>query len=141
MPIKSHKLGPGTLTVGSGPLDITIQLTGAKVTPSENVESGERVKVLTGDVLEESGSVSFSYVLEGNILQDLQTGGVVDWSWENAGTEQAFTFTPNTAAGAAVAGTLYPVPLLIGGDEVDAGAMASDFSWRIKGTPTLTPGL
>lgn len=136
MPIVSHKLGPGTLELGSGPLDVSIQVTSCKVTPSENVDTSDPVPVLSGDELAADEDVTFTYVLEGSFLQDLVAAGVVDWSWTNAGTEQAFVFVPNTAAGRQVSGTLKPVPLTIGGDEVKA-RMGSDFTWRIVGTPTF----
>lgn len=137
MPISTRKLGPGTLTLGEVPMAVTSQLTGCKITPSESVEAGERVKVLSGEVVEDAGTASYAYVLEGNFLQDDPgASSVVDWSWDNAGTEQPFTFTPNdTVGGRVVSGTLVPVPLTIGGDEVET-TMASDFTWRIKGTPS-----
>jgi hypothetical protein len=138
MPIKTTKLGPGTLTLGAGALQVNAQLTGCKVTPSESVESTDAVKVLSGEELAAEESATYSFALEGNFLQDLEMGGaasVVAWSWDNMGTEQAFVFTPNTAAGVSVTGTLTPVPLTVGGDEADAN-MVSDFTWRIKGTPT-----
>lgn len=136
MPISSRKLGPGTLTLGAGALEVSSQLTACKLTPSESVESGDRTKVLSGEVLEADESTTYTFVLEGNFLQDDPgVASVVDWSWDNMGTEQPFTFTPSTAAGGReVSGTLVPVPLAIGGDEVET-TMASDFTWRIKGTP------
>lgn len=134
MPIKSVVLGPGTLTLGTGPLDVSAQLTSCRVNPSENVTTGDAVKVLSGEELQADESVDFTYTLEGNLLQDLDAAGVVDWSWAEAGTEQEFTFVPNTAEGRQVSGILKPVPLAIGGDEVER-RMASDFTWRCVGTP------
>lgn len=136
MPIASHNLGPGLLTLGSGPLDVSAQLTSCRVTPSENVTTGEAVKVLSGEELAAEESVDFTYVLEGNLLQDLAAAGVVDWSWTERGTEQEFTFVPNNAAARQVSGILKPVPLSIGGDEVER-RMASDFTWRIVGDPVF----
>lgn len=137
MPITAHDLGPGTLTLGAGPLDVTLQVTACKVTVSENVTEEDDITVLSLDVLEGSEDVTFSYALEGSILQDLQTAGAVAWSWANKGTEQPFVFTPNTAGGASVAGTVKPVPLQIGGDEVKR-KMSSDFTWRCVGEPVPT---
>lgn len=132
--LTTTKLGPGTLTLGAGALEVSSQLTSCKVTPSESVTTTDRKKVLSGESTEPSESVDFTYALEGNFLQDLAVGAVVDWSWTNKGTEQPFTFVPNTAADRQVQGVLKPVPLSIGGDEVDAD-MASDFTWRIIGEP------
>lgn len=136
MPINSDVLGPGLLVLGTGPLDVSAQLTSCRVNPSENVETGEAVKVLSGEELAAEESVTFTYTLEGNFLQDLQAAGVVAWSWDNAGTEQAFRFVPSTSRGRQVEGILKPVPLSIGGDEVER-RMASDFTWRIIGTPVF----
>lgn len=139
MPINTTKLGPGTLTLGAGAAEFNAQVTSCKITPSENVETTDSIKVLSGEVLDGDSSETFSYVLEGSFLQDLgAVAGVVAWSWANKGTEQPFVFTPNTAAGVSVEGVLKPVPLGIGGDEVDAGPMSSDFSWRCVGEPDLT---
>src|SRR5687768_6489782 len=113
MPITTHKLGPGTLTLGAGPLNVSAQLTACKVTVSEEVTSTEDVMVLSGETLDGDESVDFSYVLEGTLFQDLAALGVVDWSWTNKGTEQAFTFIPNTVADRQVQGILKPVPLTI----------------------------
>jgi len=137
MPISSRKLGPGQLELGAAPLEVNAQLTGCKVTPSETVNSTDAVKVLSGEQLDGDESATYSYVLEGSFLQDDPgAASVVDWSWTNAGTEQPFRFVPSDAGGREVSGTLTPVPLTIGGDEVDA-RMSSDFTWRIKGTPDM----
>jgi hypothetical protein len=139
MTIHSVKLGPGTLTLGSGtPLECSSQLTSCKVNPSESVTSTDAIKVLSGEQLAGSSSASFSFTLEGTFLQDLGYAGVVAYSWTNAGELVPFTFTPNTAAGAVVTGNLYPVPLAVGGDDPDGAPLASDFTWRIDGTPTYT---
>jgi len=135
MPINSHLLGPGTLTLGAGPLDVSAQLTACRVNPKENVTTTEPVKVLSGEQLDGDESVDFEFTLEGKLLQDLAAAGVVAWSWTNMGTEQPFTFVPNDAAARQVEGTIKSVvPISIGGDEVDA-RMTSDFTWRLKGTP------
>lgn len=138
MPINRTKLGPGTLTLGAGAMEVNAQLTSCAVVPAESVDTGDTIKVLSGETLEPDETATYSYTLEGNFLQDLgAVASVVDWSWTNKGTEQAFVFTPNTTAGSIVEGTLVPVPLRVGGDEVDT-TMSSDFTWRIKGEPDYT---
>lgn len=139
MPIKSHKLGPGTLTLGAANLQVNAQLTACRLTPSENVESTDDIKVLSGEKLEGEDTVDYTYVLAGNLLQDLDAAGVVDFSWDNKGLTVAFNFTPNTAAAASVSGQLRMIPISIGGDEVEA-RMQSDFSWNVIGDPVWTPG-
>lgn len=135
MPISSRKLGPGQLELGAAPLEVNAQLTGCKVTPSETVNTTDAVKVLSGEQLDGDESATYAFVLEGSFLQDDPgVASVVDWSWDHMGEEQPFRFVPNDAATREVVGILVPVPLTVGGDEVDA-RMASDFTWRIKGTP------
>jgi hypothetical protein len=134
MPINSHLLGPGTLELGAGPLDVSAQLTACRVNPSENVTETDPIKVLSGEQLDGDESVDFSFTLEGTLLQDLAAAGVVAWSWTNMGTEQPFTFIPNDAAARQVQGIVKVVPISIGGDEIEK-RMTSDFTWRIKGTP------
>lgn len=135
MPIKSRKLGPGSLTLGSGAMQVNAQLSACKITPSENVEQGDAIKVLSMEVLEGDESVTHSFVLEGTFLQDYgDVASVVDWSWTNMGTEQDFVFIPNNDAERQYSGILVPVPLTVGGDEVDTTS-TSDFQWRCKGTP------
>lgn len=140
MPPSARKLGPGSLTLGAGALEVSAQLTACKVTPSESVTSTEAVKVLSGEQLDGDESATYAFVLEGSFLQDDPGAtSVVDWSWDNMGTEQPFSFVPSTAGGREVAGILTPVPATIGGDEVDGARMSSDFTWRIKGTPDMGP--
>lgn len=131
MPITSHKLGPGTLTLGAGALEVSSQLTSCRVTPSENVTTQDGVKVLSGESLASEDSVELTFVLEGNFLQALGPAAVVDWSWTNQTTWQPFVFTPNTAAASEVTGEIRVIPISVGGDEADA-RMASDFSWAAR---------
>lgn len=137
MPIQAHKLGPGELTLGVGALEVNMQLLACKVTPSETVNTTDRRKVLSGEVLEGTSTAEYTYVLEGTFLQDLVDGGVVAWSWDNKGEPQAFTFVPNSAVARQVSGELVPVPLQIGGDEVDGPEMEAAFTWRIEGEPAF----
>lgn len=138
MAIKSRKLGPGSLVLGSGAMQVNAQLSACKITPSESVESGDPIKVLSGEVLEGDESTTYDFVLEGTFLQDYgDVASVVDWSWTQMGTEQDFTFIPNDAADRQYDGVLVPVPLTVGGDEVDTTS-TSDFTWRIKGTPVAS---
>ncbi len=138
MPINSAQLGPGTLTLGTGPLDVSLQVTAVKITPTESVSTTEPIKVLGGEEIAGDEDVTLSWVLEGTYLQDLLDSGVVAWSWANASTPQPFAFTPNGAVGASFAGECIPVPLTVGGDEVEGARMTADFTWRLTEAPTPT---
>ena len=97
MPIKSYKL-KGSLTLGTTPLDVSCQVTSVSVNPTENVDTEDAIHVLCGEVLPASDTVDYSYTLSGTVLQDLSTGGVVDYTWDNAGQEVPFEFVPDDTA-------------------------------------------
>jgi hypothetical protein len=135
MTVQSYKLGPGTLTLGSAPLDVSAQVTAMKVEWSENVTSGEDLDLLSGDSLLGDQDATYRANLAGNLLQDIAAAGVVDWSWTNKGTEQAFKFVPSTSEGRQITGVLVPVPITVGGDVKTRPR--SDITWRIVGDPDL----
>lgn len=141
MAVTTTKLGPGTLTLtlGAGtPLDVSCQLVSAQVEWDKNKDDDETT--LCGDVV--AGDTTYSATLSGTVFQDLAAvspNGIVEFTWTNKGAECAFEFTPNTAAGATVAGNVTIDPLMIGGDTPKA-KMRSDFKWDCVGEPTLTIG-
>jgi hypothetical protein len=134
---QSYKLGPGSLTLGSGPLDVTAQITSCKVAASENVRTGDDLDLLDGNTLAGEESASYRFTISGNIVQDLGVAGVIAWSWTNKGTEQPFVFVPSTDEGRQVSGVLRPIPLDIGGDA--KSRPRADFTWSIIGDPDLGP--
>lgn len=136
MPVLTEKLGPGVLTLGSGPLAVAQQLTGCKLVAAENVTTEDAVKVLSGEEVPEETTETYAWTLQGEFLQSLLAAGVVAWSWTNKGVESDFVFEPN-GGGASFEGTLKPVPLQVGGDEVDK-RMTASFTWRVVGDPTPT---
>lgn len=133
MTINTERLGPGSLTLGAGALSVAMQLTGCKLVPAETVETEEALTVVSGELLPESTTETYTYTLQGEFLQDLLDSGVVAWSYANKGTPQAFVWTPNDG-GASMTGILKPVPLIVGGDEAGK-RMLSAFTWRIVGDP------
>lgn len=138
MPAKVSKLGPGTLTIGTGtPQDISCQLTGAWVKWTANQD--DPVTVLCGDQV--PGARTYTAVLSGTMFQDLSASGFTSYSWQHKGEQMAFTFTPLTAsAGTKVSGTIIIDPVDIGGDEAGAN-MTADFEWPCVGTPTFVAAL
>ncbi len=135
--IQSYKMNDGTLTLGDAPLDISCQLTNAQVNPTENVDTEDAVPVLCGDTLPSTSSADYSFTLSGTVLQDLNTAGVVDYTWQNMGQTVSFIFTPNNPLDATVTGNVRIVPLMIGGDVPTRPT--SDFEWVIDGIPVFTP--
>jgi hypothetical protein len=136
MTILSYKLGPGTLTLGTGPLDASAQVTAIRVVPEESVETAEAVDVLSGEQLAEEETASYKYKLTATFLQDtLAAAGLVAYTWDNAGASVPFKFAPNTPLDRQITGTLRVVPLEIGGDVKKRNT--SDWSVSIIGTPVL----
>ena len=137
MAIQSYRLGPGTLTLGTGPLAVSGQITNCRVEAAEVVTPGTAIAVLTGEELAASDKIEHNWTLAGTLLQDLLDAGVVDWSWTNKGTPQPFEFVPNTPLGRGVTGTTFPIPITIGGavtgtPDKPGDPATSDFSWRCQ---------
>lgn len=142
MAVNSTKLGPGTLTLGeTGTLmDASCQLTGAVV--EWDKDKADDIRVLCGDVV--AGGTTYSASVSGTFLQDLaEEEGLVAFTWANKGQSVAFTFVPNTAAGATVTGTLIVDPIAVGGTDDYGSTLTSDFEWACVGEPELdwSPGV
>ncbi len=137
MAVETHKLGPGSLTLGVGATEYSQQLRALSVVPSENVTEEEDLEVLSGDTIPGEDNVTHAAELSGKMLQDLGADGFVAYSWANRGQVVPFTYTPKSAVDAEVTGMVRLVPITIGGDV--KARMESDFSWQCVGFPTFTP--
>lgn len=141
MAVVTSKLGPGTFTlsdpaVPATPIDFSCQLLAAVVEYDKTKEDDETT--LCGDVV--AGDTTYTATFSGTFFQDLSDpAGIVAYSWANKGTEQDFTYTPNTADAATVTGRVVIDPLPIGGDEPKA-KMRAEFTWDCVGEPTATFG-
>jgi hypothetical protein len=133
----SYTVGPGTFTIGSGPLAVQAQLTSLTVDWTENVQTtGEIINLLddtTLDTTEETATYRAS--VSGNVVQDLSAGGFVAYTWTNKGEEVAFTYQPSDALARDVTGVCVPVPVTIGGEAKTKPR--SDFTFRCIGDPVL----
>lgn len=135
---KVTKLGPGTLTVGpvGTPQDVSCQIQNAVVAWSADTE--DDLKVLCGDTV--PGARTYTSTISGTMLEDLSTGGFVDYSWTHRGETQDVVFTPNTADGATVTGQVIIDPLDVGSTDDFGTPMSSDFEWAFVGDPVFAPG-
>lgn len=133
MPINYARLGDGTLKIGDvgTELDISAQVVGCRLTSS--VDTGDTLTMLSGDSL--SSGMTTESVLEGTLVLDPYTGGIGEYTWVNHGATKAFEFTPNTAAGMTVSGTLMVTRLDIGADE-HGSLLQPDFSWSVSAVDT-----
>lgn len=131
------KLGPGVLTLGeiASPLDMSCQLTNLVIQCEADTEDAE--PTLCGGSL--AGDRAYTWTMTGNVAQDLELNGVVDYTWKNKGKQVPFDFTPNKdIATTKVTGTVIIDPLSLGGDVGKRGM--SEFEWSIIGDPQLSIG-
>lgn len=134
---KVTKFGPGTLTLTTVPvIDLSCQLITCQIEWSKDKDDDETV--LCGDVV--AGTTTYTAQLTGEMFQDTDTAGILEYSWGTGkGASVPFVFTPNTADGAAAAGTVTVDPITFGSDEAKAN-MRADFTWDCVGEPTFTAG-
>jgi hypothetical protein len=131
-------LGPGTLTIGATgtPIDVSCLVNNAVIAMSK--DEGDSTTKLCGTV--KPGAVTYTFALSGNVDTDIDDpAGLFALSQTAAGTQQDFTFVPNTDAATEAAGTLTIDPLDFGGDTTGE-TMTSDFEFSIVGAPTYTIG-
>lgn len=132
---KIQALGPGLLTFGEAgtSLDISAQVTSAKIEWEVNAEQAEQV--LSGDRI--PGSRTYSAKLSATSYQDLEANGLIDWSWKNKGAEVKFVFVPDKRGKALVEGKILVDPITLGGD---VGVKnKSDFTWDCATEPVFDP--
>lgn len=130
------KLGPGTLKIGEvgTEIDISCALSAAGI--GTDKDQDDPVPVLCGDNVQ--SPADYTGTLTGTVLLDLaDPASIFFFSWAHKGEAVPVTFTPNTAAGAIVTGTVTLDPLEIAGD-VKGNAQA-DFEWAFVDFPTVTP--
>lgn len=139
MTVQSYKMGPGTFKLGEdGVKDVSCQVTSLIVAASENVDKDDDIDTLCGDSITGEESVTYTWTVSGNLVQDLAASGVVAYTWTNKGTVVDFEFIPNTVGDRAVTGQVRLVPISVGGDV--KSRPTSDFEWQVpaaSGDPVL----
>ena len=132
---KIHKMGPGTLVLGSvgTQLDISCQITSFKVAAEADAEDSE--PVLCGDNI--PGQRNYNWTVSGTAFQDVETDGLIDFTWKHAGTEMPFKFVPDSSTKSAITGRVMVDPVEYGGDVNVKNK--SEFEWTAVGTPNFTP--
>jgi hypothetical protein len=131
LPTTTTTLGPGTLEIGSVGTEIDVSCLVNNAVIAADKDEGDATTKLCGDV--RAGTVTYTYALSGNMDTDVaDSAGFFALSQAEPGSQQTFTFTPNTAAG-----TLVIDPLDFGADESGAD-LTSDFEFTIVGRPTYT---
>ncbi|AEG84513.1 hypothetical protein QP992_00320 [Corynebacterium ulcerans] len=135
-PIENYlTLGPGTFTVGEGITNSWEDYI-KSITIDIDSSQGDPTVVLSGKVI--AAESTYRGKAKFTTFQTLKKGGLIDYSWENAGKQVPFTFTPKSGkSGAKIEGQLVVQPISIGGE---AGTRTtSDVEWEIVGLPKFTP--
>jgi len=108
------------------------------VTVAAAKSQDDNVTKLCGTVV--PGAVTYDYTIGGNVDTDIaEATGLFALSQSAPGSQQDFTFTPNTDVGTTAAGRLILDPLDFGGSDVTQ-TMTSDFEFALVGQPTYTYG-
>jgi hypothetical protein len=135
-PTSVARFGPGTLTIGAtgSEIDCSCLVNGARIAATK--DQTDPTTKLCGTV--RPGTVKYTYELTGNVDTDVaDAAGLFALSQSAPGSEQPFTFTPNTEAGTSAAGVLVLDPLDFGADEYGSD-LTSDFTFALVGTPVYT---
>jgi len=129
MPIKSDKLGPGTLTIGptGTPQQFAAQCTAVAVEPS--TDTSDPIATLSGDEID--GEDTDTAELTGTLLQSYDADSLLVWAHENRGLTHPFTFRPNNSTDLEVTGNVKIRRIKIGGDVKTRNT--SDFTFPIVG--------
>ena len=136
LPTDTGQLGPGVLKIGEvgSEIDVSCYVNNAQIEWTDSAT--DPTTKLCGAV--RAGVTTFTAQLTGNIDVDAgNDSGLFALSWEEKGSQQAFTFTPSTELGTTATGTLVLKPLTFGASEYGAD-LTSDIAFDIVGDPTLT---
>lgn len=132
MAVNTYTVGAGSLTIGATTelTNFSGQTTAVRLVPS--VDQGDAIRTLSGESV--AGDRTESWTLEGTLLQDLgATTSTTEWLFDHRGETHVFEFTPSTAKGKTITGSLVVEAIEIGGD---AGTKpTSDFTFTVVGEP------
>lgn len=138
-PMENIPLGPGELKIGAtgSEIDASCLVNNASITAEKNQDDDRTM--LCGTV--KPGKVDYAYSLTGNVDTDVDLAdGLFALSQASPGSQQDFTFTPNTEAGTTATGKLIIDPLDFGADEMGQ-PLQSDFEFSLVGKPTYVYGV
>lgn len=136
--ISSYVSGPGVLTLGSGPLDVSPQVEKCTLKWNETVETTPRRPTLDGDAIPKEETPSYGAVLEVQVVQDdLSASGLIVYSIEHMGENVAFHFEPNSTLDNGFTGVLCVHPIDVGGENEKRNP--STVTFRCIGIPEIVP--
>ena len=134
MPVTDARVGPGTLTFGSSPLDFSCQISSAALVPDN--EEGDVTPTLCEP--KPIAKVTTTWTLDGSVVQDFtDPAGFQKYCFDNNNTQQSFAYAPNTDAGTPTfTGVCLITAIQIGGEVTEQ--VQVDFSFQVKGDPIWT---
>jgi hypothetical protein len=128
--------GPGTLTIGTPPVDgveVSTQASAVKLTPTVNSNDGTPTLATP----EPAPETDVAWSLNVSAIQDFEDpAGFVNWLMDHALSEAPFSWEPLTGIGPTYSGTLQVVPIEVGGDV--AVQTVTDVELPLVGQPTRT---
>lgn len=131
-------LGPGVLKIGATGTEIDISCLINNCTIAAAKNTTDSTTKLCGDVV--PGTTTYDYTIGGNVDLDIaEATGFFALTQKSPGTQQDFTFTPNSDAGTTAVGKCVIDPLDFGGGTTTE-TMAADFEFALVGQPTYTYG-
>ena len=135
MPATFTPLGPGTVTIGTTPLDFSAEVTGAKIT-HDYEDVGEAFTTLDGTNYPATRQKADGFTA--TLVNDLTAAGLYAYLQLHDLETVDFEFTPNTGAGGSWAGQVtLTLPAEIGADDFGAN-MASEVDWSAVGALVFT---
>jgi hypothetical protein len=136
MSSKVTRLGPGTVTIGTAPLDFSCEMLGGAI--RHEYEDGDEPRTtLCGTVIPGNATRTDGITLQ--LVNDLTATGLYAYLLAHDLEEAELVYTPNTVDGAKWAGTVQlRLPDELGADEF-GGTIESEVSWTSTGLFTFTP--
>lgn len=137
MPFQDDRLGPGTLTIGTVPVEYGFQVSALTLTPSVNENAGTPTLAVPAPAPE----VTTDYTLDGDAINDFQAvTGLQRYAYDHDGETVAFVWTPKSDAPtpATCTGEVQMRAFPMGGKVGEQ--LVTSFSWPTVGKPVWAGG-
>lgn len=137
MPFVDSRLGPGTLTLGTVPMEVGFQIAALALTPAVNSTDGTPTLAVPAPEPE----MKTDYTLDGSAINDFAAiAGLQRYAYDHDGETAAFVWTPNSedAAPATLTGECQIRAFPMGGKVGEQ--LVTDFSWPTVGKPVWAGG-
>lgn len=128
--------GPGKFVIGET-ADLTVfDSQVVSITLEPDVSTGDSRKVLSGEIA--PGDRTEAWNITGTLLSDFGAeNSLVEFCFTKRGQQLPFRYTPATASGKEITGTLTIEAVAIGGDVGETPE--PDFEFALVGEPVLAP--